>query len=71
MKITKITRHADRWTDGELNERLENNSPHDGQLNEQLENNSPKGWTPDEDSNKQLENNSPRDGWMGWNGMES
>ena len=34
-----------RWTDGELNDRLENNSPKDGESNGRPKNNSPKVWT--------------------------
>ena len=34
-----------RWTDGELNDRHENNSPKDGESNGRHENDSPKGWT--------------------------
>ena len=34
-----------RWTDGELNDQHENNSPKDGESNGRHENNSPKGWT--------------------------
>ena len=69
MKITKITRHADRWTDGELNERLENNSPHDGRLMKTQTNSSRitrhvmDGWDGmDGELNERLENNSPH-GW--------
>ena len=53
-----------KWTDEELNEWLQNNSPHGwtpgGELNEQLENNSPNGWT-DGELYGQLESNSPRE----------
>ena len=34
-----------RWTDGELNDQHENNSPKHGESNGRHENNSPKGWT--------------------------
>ena len=34
-----------RWTDGELNDQHENNSPTDGESNGRQENNSPNGWT--------------------------
>ena len=34
-----------RWTDGELNDQHEKNSPEHGESNGRNENSSPKGWT--------------------------